>query len=256
MTRRRRKTINDWVAAQTNDKIQNLLGKGSIQPHVTKLIITNAVYFKGDWLLPFDANHTSNFPFHVRGAAETTPAATMHQTAQVGYMENDSFQAIELPYAHSNLAMLIVLPKATDGFPAVEAHLDTDLLGTIDKGLGNDRVAIALPKFKFAASLDLAQPLTELGMKAAFDPSAADFSGMDNQRDLYVSGVVHQAYVAVDEKGTEAAAATGIMVGATAIIMPPPQEFRADHPFIFAIRDKQTGAIMFLGRVVDPASGE
>jgi serpin B len=249
-----RQTINDWVASQTNDKIQNLIVKSAIQPGVTRLIITNAVYFKGDWLDPFSPNSTHDRPFHVRGQSDATPVPTMRETTQAAYMETDSFQAIELPYLGQNISMLILLPKTTDGLPAIESQLSPDLLTKIDQALAPQRVEISLPKFKFNASLDLAGPLAEMGMKDAFTPNTADFSSMDDSHDLYISGVVHQAFVAVDEKGTEAAAATGIMVGATAIMLPPPLSFNADHPFLFAIRDQKTGLILFLGRVQDPSN--
>jgi serpin B len=248
-----RKTINDWVAAQTNDKITDLIAKGIIQPRVTRLIITNAVYFKADWTDPFDPNHTHNAPFHIRGQSDASPVPTMHQTTQAAYMENDSLRAIELPYASSKLAMLLILPKNTDGLVTLESKLSPDLLSQIDAALEPDRVAVSVPKFKIAISLDLASPLIDLGMKEPFQPYTADFSGMDDDHDLYITGVVHQAYVAVDEKGTEAAAATGITVGATMVMLPPPKTFNADHPFLFLIRDKETGLILFMGRVVEPS---
>jgi serpin B len=244
--------INQWVASQTNDKIKELLGKGAIVPGVTRLVITNAVYFKGDWEDPFSANSTSEAPFHALGKEETVETEMMRQTAPVKYMENDSLQAIEMPYVGENVSMLILLPKGIDGLAKLEASLNEQTLAEVDRGLSRQRVVISLPKFTFAKTLDLAAVLGGMGMKDAFDSKMADFSGMDGMRDLYVTGVVHQAFVAVDEKGTEAAAATGITVGASAIMLPPPVRFDADHPFVFLIRDKETGLILFMGRVVDP----
>jgi serpin B len=247
-----RKTINDWVAQQTNDKIKDLLGEGSIEPHVTKLVLTNAVYFKADWIQPFDKNKTQDGDFHANGKTDAIQTPMMHETTRVPIMQNDQFQAIELPYVGDRISMLILLPKAVDGLGKLESNLDAAEISDIDKQLSPDLVAVSLPKFQFKKKIDLNPVLQGMGISDAFDPNQADFSGMDGKRDLFISDVVHQAFVAVDEKGTEAAAATGISVGAMAIIVPQ-NSFNADHPFLFLIRDKQSGLILFMGRVQDPS---
>ncbi|MGA3066394.1 MAG: serpin family protein [Tepidisphaeraceae bacterium] len=249
---RARSTINDWVAAQTDGKILNLLPLDAIQPHVTKLILTNAVYFKGDWADPFEAARTATGPFHVPARTDPVQTAIMHQTSSLPYMETDSFQAIEMPYVGGSLSMLILLPKGLDGLSKLEANLNEKMLADVDQRSTPQRVAISLPKFKFRQTIDLVPALKILGMDKPFDPHQANFSGMDSSRDLYISGAVHQAYVEVNEEGTEAAAATGITMGITAMPAMPPEIFNADHPFLFLIRDRATGLVLFLGRVMNP----
>jgi serpin B len=246
-----RQTINDWVASQTEDKIKDLLGEGAIQPHITKLVLTNAVYFKADWVQPFDKNKTRDGDFHAGGKPDVVQTPMMHETTRVPIMQNDQLQAIDLPYVGDKLSMLILLPKAVDGLANLESNLDGSMLADIDKQLTPDLVAVSMPKFEFQKKIDMNSVLNGMGMSNAFDPNQADFSGMDGKRDLFISDVVHQAFVAVDEKGTEAAAATGISVGAMAIVVPP-NNFTADHPFVFLIRDKESGLILFMGRVQDP----
>jgi len=175
----------------------------------------------------------------------------MHRTGGVLFMQDDQLQAIQMPYVGDDLAMLVLLPRSVDGLAAMESKLDQQMLGHVVAGLSIAQVAIALPKFKIEQRLALGSTLRAMGMDKAFDPHQADFSAMDGERDLVISDALHQAYVAVDEKGTEAAAATGIIVGATAI-MPSLEAFDADHPFVYLIRDTKTGVILFMGRVQDP----
>ena len=245
-----RKTINDWVAQQTADKIQQLISSGVLNAD-TRLVLTNAVYFKADWQDPFEKLMTADGDFHVGGKPETVKTSMMHRTGGVLFMQDDQLQAIEMPYAGDDLAMLVLLPRSVDGLAAVESKLDEPMLGHVVAGLSSTQVAMALPKYKIAQRLALGSVLRTLGMDKAFDPREADFSAMDGNRDLVISDVLHQAYVAVDEQGTEAAAATGMVMGATAI-MASPTAFDADHPFVFLIRDTKTGVILFVGRVQDP----
>jgi len=245
-----RKTINDWVAQQTADKIQQLISSGVLNAD-TRLVLTNAVYFKADWQDPFEKFMTADGDFHVGGKPETVKTSMMHRTGGVLFMQDDQLQAIEMPYAGDDLAMLVLLPRSVDGLAAVESKLDEPMLGHVVAGLSSTQVAMALPKYKIAQRLALGSVLRTLGMDKAFDPREADFSAMDGNRDLVISDVLHQAYVAVDEQGTEAAAATGMVMGATAI-MASPTAFDADHPFVFLIRDTKTGVILFVGRVQDP----
>ncbi len=249
-----RKTINDWVARQTADKIQNLIPSGAVNAG-TRLVLTNAVYFKGDWQSPFASDVTANGEFHLRSKDPAITVPMMHQTASFQYMENDQFQGLQMPYKGDDLAMLILLPKSVDGIGGLESTLDSKLMDQTVAALHSARVQIAMPKFKMSQEFSLGKILGGLGITKALDPHQADFSGMDGMRDLYLSEVVHKSFVAVDEKGTEAAAATGIVMRATAMPAAPPLVFTADHPFIVMIRDTHTGVILFLGRVDDPSKG-
>jgi serpin B len=244
-----RQAINAWVSDQTQKKIQDLLPQGSILP-TTRLVLTNAVYFKAAWNFQFKTEDTQDRPFFlVDGSQVNVP--TMQQTETLGYAANNGVQVIELPYSNSNLSMLIFLPAAgtLDSF---EASLDPAKLASLLTGLSTSQeVTLTLPKFKFDASFDLNDALSALGMPDAFDVSRADFSGMDGQKDLLIQGVLHKAYIAVDEQGTEAAAATGVVVG----LMSLPSgsvTVNVDHPFLFLITDRSSGTILFVGRVMDP----
>ncbi|HDQ71509.1 MAG TPA: serpin family protein, partial [Chloroflexi bacterium] len=176
----------------------------------------------------------------------------MQQTEEFGYVVGEGFQAIELPYVGGRTSMLILLPDAGT-FESFEASLDAEQMDAIVQQVERRNMVLTMPRFTFETRLDLAQILAGMGMESAFDPGAANFSGMDGSRELFIQGVLHKAFVAVDEAGTEAAAATAVLVGITA--MPEePIEVTVDRPFIFAIRDTETGAILFLGRVVNPGS--
>ncbi len=241
-----RKTINTWVEKQTEDKIKDLIPSGLLGSD-TRLVLTNAVYFLGDWASPFEA-------FATRPEAFRTPAGapvqvpTMHQTGRFGYRKGDGYQVLELGYKGGDLSMLIVLPDAVDGLAGLESKLDPKLF----EAGPMQRVAVSLPKFKAESEFDLSKVLAELGLSLLFTDDA-DLSGMDGRRDLAVSAVIHKAYVDVNEKGTEAAAATAIGIRATSAFMPDkPVEFKADHPFLFAIKDRRNGQILFLGRLSKP----
>jgi serpin B len=247
-----RNEINQWVAAQTREKIQNLLPSGSLDP-LTRLVLANAVYFKGTWAKPFEASRTSNQPFFL-SASQQAPVPLMHHFDDVQYFENSDFQAVELPYAGGDLTMVVLLPRAKDGSAALETKLNTELLKTTLQQMRRRKVEIYLPKFKLESTFELNAPLSKLGMPDAFS-SKADFSGIDGTRLLYISGVFHKAWGEVNEEGTEAAAATGVVAATRAAITPPtpPPVFRADHPFVFLIRDTQSGTLLFLGRLANPA---
>jgi serpin B len=248
-----RKTINDWVSQQTADKIKDLIPAGAINGQ-TRLVLTNAVYFKGDWASPFEASSSNNSDFHVDGKDAVVPAMTMSQTGQFQYMENDDLQALQMPYQGGNLAMLILLPKKQDGLVDLDGKIDAKLIGqqgSVIAQLKPARVQVELPKFKLETSLDLMKTLADLGIKKALTP-AADFSGMDGSHDLMIGAAIHKAYINVDEKGTEAAAATGIMMRAMAMAPMPSVPFIANHPFVFVLRDMKTGVILFMGKVTDP----
>lgn len=245
-----RQLINEWIAWQTKDRIQDLLPEGSISV-LTRLVLTNAIYFKASWLHPFDSDQTQDGIFVALNGA-TRSVAMMNQAVRTVYTESDEYQAVELPYVGSEISMVLILP-ATGRFESFEDDLDVGLLEQITTDLHDTRVTLSLPRFEFESTTGLADVLKGLGMQIAFEPpgpnSGADFSGMDGQRDLFVHDVLHKAFVAVDEEGTEAAAATAVIIGVESA--PPSAIMVVDHPFIFLIRDRATGAILFLGRVTD-----
>jgi len=246
-----RKHINEWVQQQTQDRIQDLLVQGTVTPE-TRLVLVNAVYFKGTWAMPFVKRDTRPMPFTSNGKTFDVPM--MSQEIETGYAESDGVQVLELRYRRgpgARLAMLVLLPAKADGLAALESGLTAQSLGAWASRLDLRMVDVSLPKFKLESAFRLADTLRALGMKTAFEPATADFSGMDGQRGLYIGEVAHKAFVEVNEEGTEAAAATGeMLLGA---LPPPPYPlFRADHPFVFAIVEVETGSVLFLGRVVDP----
>lgn len=242
--------INDWVREQTEGKIEDLLPPGSITL-LTRLVLTNAIYFKGTWRWQFDPWLTHEGPFTLLDGSQVMVPLMEQEEVWLPYsegvMEGSRYQAVELPYAGEELSMVILLPER-EGFRRFEEALDAELLARILGELLPREVHLVMPKFSFTAGFSLKDVLSELGMPLAFSEEA-DFSGMDGQRDLWIDGVYHKAFVKVDEEGTEAAAATGVVVRVVAA----PIEFRADHPFIFLIRDRETGAILFTGRVLNPA---
>jgi len=245
-----RKTVNTWVADQTNQKIKDLLKPTHVTP-LTRLILTNAIYFKGDWATQFNVKHTRDGEF-LTLAGDKVQTPLMSHKLEVPYYESSDMQAIELPYKGKELSMLIMLPKKRDGLPQLEKTLNVARIGEVTKGLFNlKNLEITLPKFKVEQELDLKAGLIALGMKDAWSPANANFTGLNEKDELYLSAAVHKAFVEVNEEGTEAAAATGIvfeLIGAPVDV----PVFRADHPFVFAIRDKATGSILFLGRVANP----
>ncbi|HUG29523.1 MAG TPA: serpin family protein [Candidatus Limnocylindria bacterium] len=241
-----RRDINAWVSDQTKERIPELLPQGSVDD-LTRLVLVNAIYLKAAWLSPFEEEATEPATFtRLDGSSIEIP--TMHDTSGFRYAEGDDWQAVELPYVGRQLAMLIVLP---DNLPAFEAALDGAGLDAITAALEDRRVQLSLPRFGIESKLGLNEVLSDMGMPLAFDPPSADFSGITPVSDLYISDVIHQANIDVDEEGTEAAAATGVVMGITS--MPPePIPLTVDRPFLFALRDVETGAILFLGRVVEP----
>ena len=242
-----RQAINSWVSQQTADKIKDLFPQGAIDSS-TRLALVNAIYFKASWMYPFEESVTKNDQFHLKdGSQASVPMMASGYTA-TSYEQGDGFQAVGLPYLDQKTMMVVVLPDEGK-FDQFEAGLDAARLEAILKGLQWNHVKLTLPKFKVESSFSLNETLAGLGMPAAFDASQADFSGMDGRRDLFISAAVHKAFVAVDEKGTEAAAATGIAM-ATAAMMNPP-EVKVDRPFLFFIYEQGTGTILFAGRILE-----
>ena len=240
-----RHAINAWVEEQTNNRIQNLIPQGGVSPF-TRLVLTNALWFKADWASQFLPINTANGPFTNRdGSSSSVPF--MRRTFTVPYAQVDGCQAVDIPYAGDNLSMLVIMPDP-GSFDAFSSALTPTVLSDITNRLTPQAIDFSMPKFTFTRASSLRPILESLGMTEAFDPTRADFSGIDGNRDLSVGGVFHQAFVSVDEEGTEAAAATAIIIGITGI--PSPQLTLAiDHSFIFLIREIQTGLILFMGKV-------
>jgi serpin B len=244
-----RTTINSWVAGQTEQKIPNLLGPTDINA-ATRMVLVNAIYFHGDWLHGFKKESTNPAgQFHV-AAGQDVKVPMMHQMAGFRYGESADWQALEMPYKGGDLAMVVLLPRKADGLAEVEKQLTPEQLATVLGGLKQESVMVNLPRFRIESRFDLGGTLQQMGMTDAFT-AQADFSGMSETK-LVISKVIHQAYVDVDEKGTEAAAATAVVAKTPGPVGPQPKLFQADHPFLALIRDNRTGAVLFLGRVANP----
>lgn len=241
--------INAWVSAQTDGKISHLLDPGDLQP-MTKLVLVNAVYLDAKWLKPFQAQNTSRAPFYAPGA--TVQVRTMHQTAPFPYRAATGYQALELPYRGGRLAFDILLPNPGQLRPLL-ARLAAEGPLKLLQGLRTTDLGLALPKIQLTSRFELAGALAKLGMPLAFEPGGADLSGIAGAPgDLYISAVVHEAYLDVNEQGTQAAAATGVAVTGTAVMAPPPVQVVVNRPFVFVLRDVKSGAVLFTGVVSHP----
>jgi len=245
-----RHTINAWVEKETNDKIKDLIPAGVLRAD-TRLVLTNAIYFKGAWTSPFKKNLTRDDAFFTAADKKTT-VPMMNQTGSFKYLDQADFQALELPYEGKDLSLVVLLPKKVDGLADLEKKLTAASLKAWTSKMHPDEVKVSLPKFKLTEEVQLQDTLARMGMPAAFQPEAADFSGMDGDKDLFISAVLHKAFVDVNEEGTEAAAATGVVAAPAAIRLTT--TFRADHPFVLLIQDKRSGSILFLGRVANPGA--
>lgn len=239
-----RATINAWVEDQTNDRIRELLPEGTVQAS-TRLVLVNAIYFSAAWATPFEPGATTARPFHL-GDGATIDVPTLHQDVELGYGAGPGFRAAELPYDGEQLAMVVIVP---DDLASFEAALDAPRLAEVMASLTAHQLELHLPKFRFEAPLGLREHLIALGLTDAFT-AAADLSRIDGSRQLVIQDVLHKGFVAIDERGTEAAAATAVVVGDSSA--PARATLAVDRPFLFLIRDRPTGAILFLGRVVDP----
>jgi len=242
-----RGTINEWVSEQTEGRIKDLIPQGTLDA-LTRLVLTNAIYFNAAWANPFEEAATHDGPFHLLDGSEVS-VPLMKQTEGFGYAEGEGYQAVELPYDGGELAMVVLLPREGQ-FEEFEGGLDAGRMEQIIGSLEYRQVRLTMPKFEFESEFGLRDTLAGMGMAQAFSEQA-DFSGMTGQRDLFISEVVHKAFVSVDEKGTEAAAATAVIMKLTAAVEEP-VEVTMDRPFVFLIRDLETGAILFVGRVVEP----
>jgi len=242
-----RAAINRWIAEQTKGKITDLFAPNSLTRD-TRLVLASAVYFNGKWQARFDPKSTAPAPFH-GSSAPPVQTPFMHQTGRLPYAETSTAQVLELPYAGGSLAFDVILPKAGTALTTLEDALGAGGLSAWIGQLQRKQVSVSLPKFRAESSFSLQPALSALGMASAFT-GAADFSGFDGRRDIAISRVVHKAFIDVSEEGTEAAAATGVAM--TRVALAQPVTFRADHPFLFLLRDTASGAILFAGRLEEP----
>jgi serpin B len=254
-----RATINTWVEDRTHQRIRDLIPPGGVDGE-TRLVLVNAVYFKGKWVLQFDKTDTVDAPFYL-ARRKTVQAPLMHQQGQLRYLGGDGYQAVDLDYEGGELSLLVLLPDDRDGLPALEARLSPAMLRSCVAGLADREVDLFLPRFKLTwGTVNVADYLQTLGLQLPFVRLQADFSGINgyeppHEESLYITAVLHKAFVDVNEEGTEAAAATAVTMDLCGCVPSDTQVipvFRADHPFLLAIRDKSSGVLLFLGRVVDP----
>lgn len=246
-----RNTINTWVEKQTKNKIKDLIPADVITV-MTRLVLTNAIYFNGKWQAPFDRELTWQVPFTLLDGTDVN-VPTMKQTANFGYLEEPGLQVLDMPYKGRELSMTVFLPSKKRRLEDFERSLKHEDLNRWLKSLKIRLVEVHLPRLTMTSTHELRSPLSVLGMIDAFSPTKADFSGMTGRRGLFISQGIHKAFVQVDEKGTEAAAATAIFKDlALAPPRPPCPVFRADHPFLFLIRHTQSNCILFMGRVTRP----
>lgn len=244
-----RLTINKWVEDKTNNKIKELIHPEDISA-LTRLILVNAIYFKGKWQNQFDPKETRDMPFNLENKKKIN-VPMMHQEGKFNYTEDEKVQVLELPYSEKELSMVIFLPKEGISLSDFEKELSIERVNKLLSNLSQEKVDVYIPKFKMEKRYILNKILIDLGMSDAFDMMLADFSGMTGSKDLYISKVIHQSFVEVNEEGTEAAAATAVIMSGKSIA-PMIIEFKADRPFLFIIRDIKTNTILFMGRFVEP----
>jgi serpin B len=244
--------INHWVEEQTKDKIKDLLKPRTITSD-TRLVLTNAIYFKAAWLKPFFDKATKEDDFLIGEGKKISKVPLMHTIEDCQFVEGDDFQLLEVPYEANQLSLVVLLPKKVDGLRDLEKNITVENLEKWHAQAKNYQVNITLPKFKTTAEFELSDTLTKMGMPLAFSDKG-DFSGITKDEKVWISQVVHKAFIDLDEKGTEAAAATAVVMmrASAAIQQKPKANFKADHPFVYLIRDQATGSILFMGRLTDP----
>lgn len=248
-----RSAINQWVEAKTKDRIKDIVPAGLPRPD-TRMALANAIHFKASWAEPFSEEMTADGPFAVAPGKDVV-AKRMKKTGRFAYAETEDALWVEIPYRANETSMVILLPKAKDGLDAIVSKLDGEKLSTAMRSLASRKIALELPRFTFTSELDASSALSRLGMTDAFMAGKADFTGITTQEPLFIGAVLHKAFVAVDEKGTEAAAATVVLMRAGSAPRPDePTPFVVDHPFLFLIRHRKTGAVLFMGRVTDPTA--
>lgn len=247
-TEESRQTINRWVEDQTEDRIKDLIPAGMLTP-LTRLVLTNAIYFYGAWAHQFDVGATSEAPFTLLDGT-TTPVLMMHQTESFSYAIGEGYTAIALPYENYQTAMLVIMPDEGT-FADFEAGLTAETYEAIRASLQGGQVNLSLPKWESEGEYGLVPAMEALGMRDAFS-DAADFSGITTAEQLLISEIIHKTFVSVDEEGTEAAAATAVVMRTTSAMPSDPVTITVDHPFIYAIYEESTGQILFIGRVTQP----
>jgi len=243
-TEQARQQINAWVSDETEGRIEDLIPEGVLDA-ATTLVLANAIYFNAAWMEPFDEAATMDGIFHLLDGGQVT-VPMMNQSERMRYAEGDGYQVVERAYVGGQMAMDIILPDAGE-FEAIEAAMDAAWLENVLASLEGQQVTLSMPRFEFESEVGLTEVLQAMGMPTAFG-GGADFSGMDGTRSLFISSVLHKAFIEVNEEGSEAAASTAVIMRKSNLAY----RFRADHPFLFLIRDNKTGSILFLGRVVDP----
>ena len=247
-----RRMINQWVKDKTQNKIKNLMQPGVLNA-LTRLVLVNAIYFKGNWENQFEVSRTKDETFFVSPEKSVQTPMMNQKRTSFRYAEFDSLQILELPYVGNELSMLVLLPKETYGLAQLESELSVENLTQWKSHLDKKEVLVSLPKFKMTSKFRLDKTLRAMGMVDVFSDTKANFAGMDgNPGWLYIGAVIHKAFVDVNEEGTEAAAATAVSMFLTSAQKTSPAIFRADHPFLFLIQETQTGSILFIGRVTDP----
>ncbi len=244
-----RLSINDWVGERTENRILDLLGPGSVTT-ATRVVLTSAVYFKGNWRVQFNPDLTRDGTFTTL-SGEEVEVPFMSQTQSIPFHRGDGFRAAALPYSDGSFRLILLLPDGD--LEEFEQSLDRTTLEAVIDGFQPRDITLVMPPFEFDTDYSLTPVLSAMGMDDAFDASRADFSGFTGDRDLFISAVVHKAYVRVDETGTEAAAATGVVMAMTAMPADPPELFLLNRPFVFLIVDDMSGAVLFMGRVADPS---
>lgn len=243
-----REEINRWVEDKTNKKIKELIHKGDLTS-LTRLVLVNAIYFKGTWKYSFDKSKTQDMPFYINKEKQNN-IPMMYQLNEFNYYEDEEIQALELAYSGDELSMLVILPKEYNILP-LEKNLTSEKLNNIIENLNKEKVEVYLPKFKIEKRYILNDSLIKLGMKDAFDDNLADFSKITGNKDLYISKVIHQSFIEVNEEGTEAAAATAVIMSGKSLSLSQ-KVFKANHPFIFFILYKPTNTILFMGKLIEP----
>lgn len=251
-----RQAVNDWVSERTRGKIKEILDPADLDAK-TRLVLANAIYFKGDWVNSFPPKGTRKDRFY-RKPGDFVEVSMMGQLAMFPYLETDSYQAVKLPYAGKHLSMCIFLPGRADGLPEFTKTMTNDKLSELLGKMARTEINVFLPRFKTRFRTDLKEPLKNMGMRQAFDSGKADFTGISARsiQKLQIAKVIHEAVVEVNETGTEAAGASVIEESKSAPGMATPRvppTFRADRPFLFVIRHDATGIILFVGRVADPS---
>jgi len=245
-----RVAINDWVEDETEDKIKDLIPPGAINP-LTRLVLANAIYFNGSWLIPFDEENTHDAEFTLLDGSTTTVDMMALAGESFNYLDGENYQVVQLPYFSTDFIMTIIVPDS-DAFADVENALSVEMLDEIRNTVSNQPVDIQLPKYDFETTVNANEPLAALGMAEAFDMNAADFTGITQEQGLYITDVLHKATITVDEGGTEAAAATAIIIGIKSAMPEEAVSLVIDRPFLFFIQHQPTGSILFMGRVTQP----